>query len=420
MATGALPQLVSLCVGGLLTDVTEATLYEVFNSVRPVASVDVCRDSVTYRSLGYAYVNFRCMQDAECALNTLNNSSIKGRPCRIKLIQPAAFGEDGMRELVDLSVPDSTPGGGEGAGGAEENDDEGVVAAAGGATAKRKKRRPKKKKASAAAKDDGQGDDGGEEAVNSGGESAEEVEAPYHSAQADDGLKNLPEGIRDCKSAVELDPKNQKVRALYKQAQSRQESFLSQNGASAGASGCVAASAAAKHLKCDGEDSPAEYTGRVVDEDLETAVPKEGRSQRRRRQRAKYQGASSKVASSSSRAAWMPDIGAEAPNVDGDSSETDTVADADKVDGDSSEEDPEWALLRRKVGEEAEILMSNQPELLMECALLKALWSLEKSFPTSLVSRYQCMIASGIAPEEDDLSEAQWWFDVQPDDGMCL
>merc|ERR1719223_2091500 len=64
-------------------DVTEAMLYEIFNSVGPVASIRVCRDSVTRRSLGYGYVNFHSVSDAERALDTLNYSSIKGRACRI-------------------------------------------------------------------------------------------------------------------------------------------------------------------------------------------------------------------------------------------------------------------------------------------------------------------------------------------------
>merc|ERR1719453_1946505 len=58
-------------------------LYEIFNSVGPVASIRVCRDSVSRRSLGYGYVNFHQVQDAERALDTLNYSSIKGRACRI-------------------------------------------------------------------------------------------------------------------------------------------------------------------------------------------------------------------------------------------------------------------------------------------------------------------------------------------------
>ncbi|KAK0555421.1 Protein phosphatase PP2A regulatory subunit B [Tilletia horrida] len=73
----------SLYVGELEPTVTEATLYEIFNMVGPVQSIRVCRDAVTRRSLGYAYINYLNAADAERALEQLNYSLIRNRPCRI-------------------------------------------------------------------------------------------------------------------------------------------------------------------------------------------------------------------------------------------------------------------------------------------------------------------------------------------------
>jgi len=67
--------------------VSEAQLYEMFQQVGHVVSIRVCRDLITRRSLGYAYINFGAAGDAKQAIETLNYTRVNGRPIRIMYSQ---------------------------------------------------------------------------------------------------------------------------------------------------------------------------------------------------------------------------------------------------------------------------------------------------------------------------------------------
>ncbi|KAE8658832.1 Polyadenylate-binding protein 2 [Hibiscus syriacus] len=83
------PQLMltSLYVGDLDVTVTDEQLYQTFSQVAQVASVRVCRDLATGRSLGYGYVNYNNPRDAARALELLNFTPLNNKPIRIMYSQ---------------------------------------------------------------------------------------------------------------------------------------------------------------------------------------------------------------------------------------------------------------------------------------------------------------------------------------------
>ncbi|XP_042511837.1 polyadenylate-binding protein 7-like [Macadamia integrifolia] len=77
------PAPASLYIGDLHPDLTDGQLFDAFSTIENLASVRVCRDSMSGKSLGYGYANFITTQDATRAMEKLNHTLLNGKPIRI-------------------------------------------------------------------------------------------------------------------------------------------------------------------------------------------------------------------------------------------------------------------------------------------------------------------------------------------------
>ncbi|OIV92180.1 hypothetical protein TanjilG_30821 [Lupinus angustifolius] len=73
----------SLYVGDLHPDVSEGQIFELFSEFKSLASVRVCRDTSTGKSLCYGYVNFVSPQDAIRAIELKNHAILNGKAIRV-------------------------------------------------------------------------------------------------------------------------------------------------------------------------------------------------------------------------------------------------------------------------------------------------------------------------------------------------
>ncbi|XP_040271638.1 polyadenylate-binding protein 1-like isoform X1 [Bufo bufo] len=98
----------SLYIANLHPEVSELVLFEKFRPVGPIMSIRVCRDPVTRRSYGYAYVNFQCALDAQRVVDTMNYDVLCGRPMRImwSLHDPSLYKSGVFIKNLDSTIDD--------------------------------------------------------------------------------------------------------------------------------------------------------------------------------------------------------------------------------------------------------------------------------------------------------------------------
>ncbi len=79
-----------LYVGNLPYETSEADLQELFATVGSVDTVRVMRDAATGRARGFAFVEMASDEDAQAAINQLNERQLGGRALTVNEARPQA------------------------------------------------------------------------------------------------------------------------------------------------------------------------------------------------------------------------------------------------------------------------------------------------------------------------------------------
>src|SRR5215813_13945687 len=84
-----------LYVGNLPYEIGETELQDLFAQAGAVDSVNVMRDQATGRARGFAFVEMASEEDAQNAIDALNNSSLGGRTLTVNEARPKTNGGGG-------------------------------------------------------------------------------------------------------------------------------------------------------------------------------------------------------------------------------------------------------------------------------------------------------------------------------------
>jgi cold-inducible RNA-binding protein len=84
-----------LFVGNLSFNTDERRLEELFLSVGPVDTVNIVRDQMTGRARGFAFVEMQSEEDAQSAIQRLNDTELDGRKLAVNEARPKPSGGGG-------------------------------------------------------------------------------------------------------------------------------------------------------------------------------------------------------------------------------------------------------------------------------------------------------------------------------------
>ncbi len=78
----------NIYVGNLSYEVTEEDLKEAFEAFGAVETVQVIKDNYTGRSKGFGFVEMPAKDEAQSAINELNDKELKGRTLKVNEARP--------------------------------------------------------------------------------------------------------------------------------------------------------------------------------------------------------------------------------------------------------------------------------------------------------------------------------------------
>ena len=84
-----------LFVGNLSFNTDERRLEELFQSVGAVDTVNIVRDQMTGRARGFAFVEMQSDEDAQAAIQKLNDTELDGRKLAVNEARPKPSGGGG-------------------------------------------------------------------------------------------------------------------------------------------------------------------------------------------------------------------------------------------------------------------------------------------------------------------------------------